>query len=140
VSGKVVNVPSSGVVTIEYNEFTVPSILSVNNAPGTDAEAFDQTLQRTTGSPKSYLCALYDQFGTPLGAASMLIAVSGNNLEFSDTSLSDVAAPGDIIIMGFATYAFTTYPNDIEACWDAFQADYSGSLSGSADFAYPWVR
>jgi len=140
VSGKVVNVPSSGVVTIEYNEFTVPSIISVNNAPGTDAEAFEQTLQRTTGSPKSYFCALYDEYGTPYYLTSELIAVSGNNLEFSDTSFSDVAVPGDIIIMDLATTAFNTYPADLVACWDAFQADVSGSLNSSADFAYPWVR
>jgi len=139
VSGKVVNVPSSGVVTIEYNEFTVPSILSVNNAPGTDAEAFDQTLQRIQSVPKMYSCALYDEYGTPYGITARLTGVATVNLQFTSGAF-DGAVPGDIIIMDVATNAFGTYPDDLEACWDAFQADVSGSLNSSADFAYPWVR
>jgi len=139
VSGRVVSVPVSGTVTIDYNEFTIPAGFALNNAPTSDAEAFDQTLQRIVSVPKQYACQLCDQYGTQYGLSTNLIAVSGNNLEFSNGSF-DGAVAGDIIIMDLANSAFPALPSDLEQCWDAFQADFSGSVASSTDYAYPWVR
>ena len=47
---------------------------------------------------------------------------------------------GDIIVMDFATSAFSVMPEDLEACWDAFQADANGLVNGDANFSYPWSR
>jgi hypothetical protein len=136
VSAKVVNVPMSGTVEVEYNAFTFPTGFGPNGSPGTDAEAFEQTLQRIVTSPKKYKCMLCDEYGTPI-ATTNLTGVTGNNLQFLDASF-DVAVAGDIIIM--APNPFAGDPDDMEACWDAFQADTSGTVIGDANFAYPWVR
>jgi hypothetical protein len=137
VSGRVVSVPSTGVVEIETNDFT--DLNSPLNAPKSDPEAFDQTLQRTVTSPKSYRCQLYDEYGTPYSIVARLIAVGSTTLQFSDGSF-DVAVPGDIIVMEVADNAFDTYPEDLEYCWDAFQADNTGLVNSEAVLAYPWSR
>ena len=139
VSGRVVEVADSGVIVIEDNAFTLPAPLAQLNAPATDQEAFDQTLQRIKNVPKNYFCALYDQYGTPYNITSRLIGVGGVALSFTGPEF-DVAVPGDIIMMNFATSAFGTMPEDLEACWDAFQADSMGLVNGDADFSYPWSR
>lgn len=139
VSGRVVEVADSGVIVIEDNAFTLPAPLAQLNAPATDQEAFDQTLQRTTGIPKNFFCALYDQYGTPYNITSRLIGVGGVALSFTGPEF-DVAVAGDIIIMNFATATFTQMPEDLEACWDAFQSDTMGLVNGEANFSYPWSR
>lgn len=139
VSGRVVSVPTSGTVEIEANAFTVPAGFALNNAPTTDAEAFEQTLQRIVTSPQYYFCALYDEYGTPYGISERFIGVTGNNLEFNGPNF-DSAVAGDIIIMDFAASAFPALPSDLEQCWDAFQADTAGLVIGDAAYSYPWVR
>lgn len=137
VSGRVVEVASTGVIVIDDNAFTDPN--SLLNAPKTDQEAFDQTLQRIKYFPKNFYCALYDQYGTPYNITSCLIGVGGVALSFNGPEF-DVAVAGDIIVMDFATSAFSTMPEDLEECWDAFQADSVGTVAGDAAFSYPWSR
>ena len=137
VSAKVVSVPVSGTVEVEYNAFTNP--LPMNGSPTTDAAAFEQTLQNIVSVPPNFICALYDQYGTPHGIPARLLSTTANTLTFNGSSF-DVAVLGDIIIMNVASNAFSGSSADLEACWDAFQADSSGSVNGSPDFAYPWVR
>jgi len=139
VSGRVVEIADSGVIVIEDNAFTLPAPLALLGAPTSDQEAFDQTLQRTTGTPKNYFCALYDQYGTPYNITSRLIGVGGTALAFNGPEF-DVAIPGDIIMMDFATTAFTQMPGDLQACWDAYQADTTGLVVAEDNFAYPWSR
>ena len=139
VSGRVVEVADTGVIVIEDNAFTLPAPLAQLNAPATDQEAFDQTLQRIENVPKNFFCALYDQYGTPYNITSRLIGVGGVALSFTGPEF-DVAIPGDIIMMNFATSAFGTMPEDLEACWDAFQSDTMGLVNGEANFSYPWSR
>jgi hypothetical protein len=136
VSGRVVSIPALSFVEIETNAFT--STLSQLNAPKSDPEAFAQTLQRIVTSPKNFYCALYDEYGTPYGITARLIGVGSTTLEFSDGAF-DVAVPGDIIIMDLASSAFGS-PDDLVACWDAFQADGTGQVNADVDFAYPWSR
>jgi hypothetical protein len=136
VSGRVVSVPTTEVVIIELNAFTDPN--SLLNAPKSDPEAFDQTLQRLQ-SGSYYRCALYDEYGTPYGITARLSGVGANNLQFVSNEF-DVAVAGDIIVMEFATNAFPTYPEELQACWDAYQADTTGLVNADADFAYPWSR
>jgi hypothetical protein len=138
VSGRVVTSPSTQVVTIELNAFTSP--FSLLNAPKTDPEAFEQTLQRIVSvSPPDFICALYDEYGTPYGINSRLNGVSGNNLQFTGGAF-DGAVAGDIIMMDVASNAFAGSATDLAACWDAFQADGTGLVNGDAVFAYPWSR
>jgi hypothetical protein len=138
VSGRVVISQATQVVKIELNAFT--SVDSRSGAPLSDPEAFDQTLQRIQGVPKNYRCALYDQYGTPYGITARLINVNfPDKLEFGSADF-DVAVAGDIIVMEFATNAFTGMPEDLEYCWDAYQADGTGQVNADADFAYPWSR
>jgi hypothetical protein len=134
VSGRVVGLVSTGIIEIEPNAFTSP--FSLLNAPKTDAEAFEQTLERIVTSPKKYKCMLCDEYGTPI-ATTNLTGVTVNNLQFLDASF-DGAVAGDIIIM--APNPFGGDPDDMEQCWDAFQADTSGTVTGDANFAYPWSR
>jgi hypothetical protein len=136
VSGRVVLSPATQVVTIELNAFTDPN--SLLNAPKSDPEAFDQTLQRIQSVPRYYRCALYDEYGTPYNLYSRLIGVGANTLQFSDGTF-DVAVPGDIIVMEFANNAFPS-SDDLPVCWDAFQADITGLVNSEAVLAYPWSR
>lgn len=136
VSAKVVSVPATTVVQIELNSFTNPE--PQNGSPASDAEAFEQTLQRTAGTP-SFYCALYDEYGTPYGITARLFNVGLNALQFTSPNF-DGAVAGDIIIMDVASSAFSTMPDDLENCWDAFQADAIGEVYNDADFSYPWVR
>jgi hypothetical protein len=139
VSAKVVSVPMSGTVEVEYNAFTLPAGFGQPNSPTTDAEAFEQTLQRIVSVvPKNYFCALYDQYGTPYNIVARLINVGSVNLQFSDGAF-DVAVPGDIIIMNVAS-GISASPDDLAACWDAFQADSTGLVNSDAALSYPWVR
>jgi len=138
VSGRVVISPATQVVKIELNAFT--SVDSRSGAPLSDPEAFDQTLQRTQGVPNNYFCALYDEYGTPYGITARLFNVDlPDKLEFTGPEF-DVAVAGDIIVMEFATNAFTQMPEDLEYCWDAYQADGTGQVNADVDFAYPWSR
>jgi len=136
VSGRVVAAVSDGIIMIEDNAFT--SIYSQIGAPKSDQEAFDQTLQRIATVPKSYRCALYDQYGTPYNITSRLIGVGSVTLQFVGSEF-DVAVPGDIIVMEFANNAFSS-SDDLPVCWDAFQADSSGLVNRAAVLAYPWSR
>jgi hypothetical protein len=62
-----------------------------------------------------------------------------DKLEFGNGDF-DGAVAGDIIIMDFATSAFDQYPEDLQECWDAFQADTMGLVNADDIFAYPWSR
>lgn len=140
VSGRVVSVPSTGLVEIELNAFTDPT--PQVGAPASDPEAFDQTLQRiVSATPGNFRCALYDEFGTPYGLTARLINVGSTTLQFTSGDF-DTAIPGDIIIMEVATglSVFGGNTADMEACWDAFQADAVGTVDTNPDFSYPWVR
>jgi len=142
VSARVVAVASTGVITIEDNAFTLPAPLAQLNAPASDPEAFDQTLQRiVSGVPKNYWCELYDQYGTPYGLTERLVNVGSTNLQFSGAGF-DTAIAGDIIIMQAATglNVFSGSVEDMEECWDAFQADTMGLVDANDIFAYPWSR
>jgi hypothetical protein len=140
VSARVVAFVSTGVIQIEAYAFTLPAPLAQLNAPTTDAEAFEQSLQRLPIGSPFIRCALYDQYGTPYNITSKLFDVAiPDQLEFGDGNF-DGAVAGDIIIMDFATSAFDQYPQDLEACWDAFQADSSGLVNGDAALSYPWSR
>jgi hypothetical protein len=133
-SAKVVNA-FSGTVQIEYNAFTIP--FPMNGAPTTDGEAFAQALANIVDtSPPQLPCMLYDQYGTPYGTGDSLISASPNMLTFQGTGM-DGAVAGDIILIAPAT--FMTH-DDMLASWDAFMADYSGTVNGQIEFAYPWVR
>jgi len=137
VSAKVVSVPFSGTVEVEYNAFTRPTGFGPAGAPTTDAEVFQQSLERiVSNAPPSFFCALYDEYGTPYGLSARLLSTTANTLTFN-TGDFDTAIAGDIIIMDVAQN-FTG--GDLEACWDAFQADSGGLVDGSTDKAYPWVR
>lgn len=136
-SARVVSVPSSGVVEIATNDFTDP--YPQVGSPATDAAAFEQTLQRVTGSPKSFFCELFDEFGTPYGISARLIAVGSATLQFNSGAF-DGAVAGDIILMSTAGSAFVSYPDDLKACWDAYQGDAVGIVNASTDFSYPWSR
>jgi hypothetical protein len=133
VSGRVVTSPATQVVTIEPNAFT--DLNSPLNAPKSDPEAFEQTRQRAIPTGGYYRCQLCDEYGTPYGLSTRLIAVSGNNLEFEDGTF-DGAVAGDILIMAFAYNTSI----DLNECWDAFQADTTGLVAGDASYSYPWSR
>jgi hypothetical protein len=133
VSGRVVGLVSTGIIEIEPNAFTSPS--SLLNAPKTDPEAFEQTRQRAISTGGYYRCQLCDEYGTPYGLSTRLMAVSGNNLEFEDGTF-DGAVAGDIFIMEFAYNTSL----DLNDCWDAFQADTTGLVAGEASYSYPWSR
>jgi hypothetical protein len=138
VSAKVVSVPVSGTVEVEDNAFT--SVNPMNGSPATDAAAFQQSLERLPTGSTFIRCALYDQYGTPYGITCKLLDVDlPDKLEFGNADF-DGAVAGDIIIMDFATSAFDQYPQDLEECWDAFQADSVGMVAGDATLSYPWVR
>ena len=140
VSARVVGVPATQVVQIELNAFTLPAPLAQLNAPTSDPEAFDQTLQRIVSAfPKNYRCALYDQYGTPYNLVARLINVGSTTLQFNSADF-DTAIPGDIIIMEVATNVFGGSAEDMEECWDAFQADSMGLVDSDPDFSYPWSR
>ena len=140
VSGRVVGVTATQVVEIETNAFTLPAPLAQLNAPTTDAQAFEQSLERLLTGSTYIRCALYDQYGTPYGITCKLADVDlPDKLEFGNADF-DGAVAGDIIIMDFATSAFDQYPADLEDCWDAFQADSSGLVNGDDAFSYPWSR
>jgi hypothetical protein len=134
VSGRVVGFVSTGIIEIEPNAFTLPAGFGPNGSPTTDAEAFEQTRLRAIPTGGYYRCQLCDEYGTPYGLSTRLMAVSGNNLEFEDGTF-DGAVAGDILIMDFAPANV-----DLDECWDAFQADTTGLVAGNAPYSYPWVR
>ena len=106
----------------------------MGGAPSTDAEAFEQTLQRTTAS--NFFCMLCDQYGTPYGITETLVSTTANTLTFIGSAF-DVAVAGDIILLGDANL----WPSaDLDVAWDAFQADSGGLVVGDAAKSYPWVR
>jgi hypothetical protein len=137
VSAKVVSIPVSGTVEVEYNNFTSTS--PMNGSPATDAEAFQQSLERVVTAPQSFYCSLYDEYGTPYGIDARLNSTTANTLTFAGSNF-DVAVAGDIIMMQVASNVFGGSAADLEACWDAFQADSGGLVNGDAAFSYPWSR
>ena len=138
VSAKVVGIPMSGTVEVENNAFTSTS--PMNGSPATDAEAFEQSLERIVAYvPPQFYCALFDEYGTPYGISARLISTTSNTLTF-DTGDFDTAVAGDIITMDTISNTFQGDSADIEASWDAFQADSGGLVYGAAEFSYPWSR
>jgi hypothetical protein len=138
VSAQVFGIPVSGTVEVEYNNFTSTS--PMNGSPATDAEAFQQSLERITAYiPAQFYCALFDEYGTPYGISAKLISTTSNTLTF-DTGDFDTAVAGDIITMDTISNTFQGDTSDVAASWDAFQADSFGQVYGGADYSYPWVR
>jgi len=77
---------------------------------------------------------LLDQYGT-LKYQGALVGVSGNDLELP--GFDAYALSGDIIVLAPAN-AFGG--NDLAAIWDVFQADSTGQVDGTSDYARTWVR
>lgn len=122
--------PGETMVQIEPNDYTLPAGEALLGAPTSDAEAFAQALDKI-GSPLK--CQLVDSYGTGYGVFAGLVNVSGNVLTF-DAPLTGIVA-GDRILLDYADNF--TVPA-LELSWDAFAADASGAVNGSADLAYPW--
>ena len=130
-SGLVTDVPGGDLIEIDANFFTAPPVIATPGAPATDAAAFQLT-HDIIGT--WYDVQLLDQYGT-LKYQGALVGVSGNDLNLPGFDAYAVA--GDIIVLAPAN-AFAG--NDLDAIWDVFQADGSGQVSGSADYARTWVR
>jgi hypothetical protein len=130
-SGLVVDVPGGDFIEIEPNFFTAPPLITSPGAPATDAAAFQLT-HDIIGT--WYDVQLLDQYGT-LKHRDPLVGISGNFLELP--GFDAYAVPGDIIVLAVAGVFI---PNDLDAIWDVFQADSTGQVSGSVDYARTWVR
>ena len=130
-SGLVVDVPGGDNIQIEANFFTAPPIIASPGAPETDAAAFNRTAEIIGNW---YEVQLLDQYGT-LKYQGALTSVSGNYLQLP--GFDAYAMPGDIIVLAPAT---TFSAGDLNAIWDVFQADGTGQVSGSNDYARQWVR
>jgi hypothetical protein len=104
--------------------------LATGGAPTTDAEAWKQaaTLMGTS-TVQAILC---DSHGTEIGGGvdfcEGLPATSVLNFPGGPPFGGATIAAGDVVILAWAS-----------AGWDAFQADGSGELDGSAATAFPWV-
>jgi hypothetical protein len=132
-SGLVVDVPGGDFIQIETNFFTAPPVIASPGAPATDAAAFKLT-HDIIGT--WYDVQLLDQYGT-FKANTALLSVDLPNNQLEVPGFDGLASAGDIIVLAVAN-AFI--PNDLNAIWDVFQADSSGQVSGSVDYARTWVR
>jgi len=130
-SGLVTDVPGGDLIEIDANFFTAPPVIATPGAPATDAAAFQLT-HDIIGN--WYDVQLLDQYGT-LKYQGALAGVSGNDLNLPGFDAYAVA--GDIIVLAPAS---TFSAGDLAAIWDVFQADSSGNVSGSSDYARTWVR
>ena len=130
-SGLVTDVPGGDLIEIDANFFTAPPISASPGAPATDAAAFTRT-HNIIGN--WYDVQLLDQYGT-LKYQGALTNVIGNDLELP--GFDAFAAAGDFIVLAPAT---TFSAGDLAAIWDVFQADGTGQVSGSTDYARQWVR
>ena len=130
-SGLVTDVPGGDLIEIDANFFTAPPLIASPGAPATDAAAFLLT-RNIIGN--WYDVQLLDGSGT-LKYQGALAGVSGNDLNLPGFDAYAVA--GDIIVLAPAT---TFSAGDLAAIWDVFQADSSGQVSGSVDYARTWVR
>ena len=130
-SGLVVDVPGGDFIQIDTNIFTAPAMIASPGAPVSDAAAFQLT-HDIIGN--WYDVQLLDQYGT-LKYQGALVGVSGDDLNLPGFDAYAVA--GDIIVLAPAT-SFSA--GDLAAIWDVFQANSSGQVSGSSDYARTWVR
>jgi hypothetical protein len=130
-SALVVDVPGGDFIQIETNFFTAPPVIASPGAPATDAAAFQLT-HDIIGT--WYDVQLLDQYGT-FKYQGALVGISGDDLELP--GFDAYASPGDIIVLAPANAFVGAVLN---AIWDVFQADSSGQVSGSADYARTWVR
>ena len=130
-SGTVVSVSGNDIV-IAPHDYTPPAGLATDDAPATDAEAFDLSIA-LQGGPITVL--LRDKYGTSLAAGGSLAAVDvATNKLLNLPAVAAVASPGDVIVLARATAQ-----TSVATLWDAFQADTAGEVVGSAANAYKWV-
>ena len=141
-TGVVREVITETVVRIETNAYTPPVALARPGAPPTDTAAFEQTLVKFRGNDgtKVLPLQLLDEYGTPKGATALLTDVDlvGDYLIFDGSEFKD-ASPGDVIVIADAAVVQAQSSEGLAAMWDAFQADYSGSVVDNADLASPWM-
>jgi len=128
-SAQVADVPGGDNIQVEANRFTVPPPLAYDEAPDTDAAAFQLT-HDLLGS--WYDVQLLDQYGT-LKYQGALTGVSGNFLELP--GFDAYAIPGDIIVLADAT----TFGAGLDLMWDVFLANNTNQVAGSTNNARKWV-
>jgi hypothetical protein len=136
-SGVVREVINETTIRIEANVYTPPAAFARPGAPTTDAEAFKQT--RVRFDDKLPL-QLLDQYGTPYFVTAKLVSVDLDNdtLTFDDVQFAG-AIPGDVIVIAPAPDVEAESPSTFAAMWDAFQADFTGTVLDNADLASPWM-
>ena len=137
-SGRVLEVIDDYTIRLEPNAYTPPPGLARPGAPATDAASFEQTHVRFL--PNKLPLQLLDQYGTPYSLTSELayVDVANDYLIFADALFAG-AIPGDVIVIADATLVQAKSGDGLAAMWDAFQADYSGSVVDNADLASPWM-
>jgi hypothetical protein len=136
-SGVVLEVIDDYTIKLEPNAYSPPAGLARPGAPTSDAAAFEQTVVRFDAKLP---LQLLDQYGTPYGAVAKLVTVDVPNdtLTFDDVQFAG-AVPGDVIVIAPATDVEAESPTTFAAMWDAFQADFTGTVLDSADLANPWM-
>ena len=137
-SGRVREVINDTTIRIDVNVYTPPVALARPGAPTTDAASFKQSLDRFLG--KALPLQLLDQYGTPYFVTALLTGVDLANdyLEFDGDQFAG-AKVGDVIVIADAAVVQAQSPEGLAAMWDAFQADYTGSVVDNADLASPWM-
>jgi len=127
-SARVEDVPGGDLIKVDANYFTAPPGLASEEAPATDAAAFERT-HDLIGT--WYDVQLLDQYGT-LKYQGALVGVSGNFLNLP--LFENYALQGDIIVLAPAI-SFGT----LNLIWDVFQANDAGQVDGSSANASKWV-
>ena len=137
-SGRVLEVIDDFTIRIEANAYTPTPALARPGAPTSDAASFLQT--RVKFAPEKLPLQLLDQYGTPYSLTNELadVDVANNYLIFGDPHFAG-AIPGDVIVIADGTTVWIKSPEGLTAMWDAFQADYGGSVINDFDLSYPWM-
>ena len=137
-SGVVREVIDDTTIRIEANVYTPPVALARPGAPTTDAASFKQSLDRFLG--KALPLQLLNEYGTPYFVTALLTGVDLANdyLEFDGDQFAG-AKVGDVIVIADATVVQAQSDEGLAKMWDAFQADYTGSVVDNADLASPWM-
>jgi hypothetical protein len=131
-SARVDDVPGGDFIQVDANYFTAPPGLASEEAPVTDAEAFERT-QALIGS--WYDVQLLDQYGTfKYQGAAVGVDLPNNRLELP--GFDTYAVPGDIIVLAPAT---SFGAPELALIWDAFQANNAGQVDGLTANASKWV-
>ena len=137
-SGVVREVINDTTIRIEANVYTPPAALARPGAPTTDAASFNQSLDRFLG--KALPLQLLDEYGTPYFVTALLTGVDLANdyLEFDGDQFAG-AKVGDVIVIADATVVQAQSGEGLAKMWDAFQADFTGTVLDNADLASPWM-